>query len=80
MTTTNLRKDLFRHLDLVAGGQEIEVSHKGVILRIVPTTKSSRLSRLIQRPEAGIIEPTDSGWDAAAMAKWDEEQARLFGK
>lgn len=82
-TATNLRKDLFRHLDAVAAGQELEVTHKGAVLRIIPALRSSRLARLIGRPEAiggGVkLEPGESGWDDAAQANWDAEQAKLFG-
>ena len=77
-TATQLRKTLFRVLDDVALGQEVEISHKGAILRIVPATCSSRLARLVTRDDSGL-EALESGWDAGAQAEWEAEQKELFG-
>ncbi|MBY0504800.1 MAG: type II toxin-antitoxin system prevent-host-death family antitoxin [Bryobacteraceae bacterium] len=77
-TATQLRKTLFRVLDDVAQGQEVEISHKGATLRIVPASRGSRLARLITRDESGLA-AGDSGWDAAAQAEWEAEQKELYG-
>ena len=77
-TATQLRKTLFRVLDDVALGKEVEISHKGAILRIVPATCGSRLARLVTRDDSGL-EALESGWDAAAQAEWEAEQKELFG-
>ena len=77
-TATQLRKTLFRVLDDVALGQEVEISHKGTILRIVPANCGSRLARLVARDDSGL-EALESGWDAAAQAEWEAEQKELFG-
>lgn len=80
ITATNLRKDLFRHLDAVAAGQELEVSHKGMLLRIVRATPGSRLARLVVRDEVSNIEPGDSGWESSgAKAAWEKEADEFFG-
>ena len=77
-TATQLRKTLFRVLDDVALGQEVEISHKGTILRIVRASCGSRLARLVARDDSGL-EALESGWDAAAQAEWEAEQKELLG-
>ena len=77
-TATQLRKTLFRVLDDVALGQEVEISHKGTILRIVPVSCGSRLARLVTRDDSGL-EALESGWDAAAQAEWEAEQKEFSG-
>lgn len=76
---TQLRVNLFRLLDDVALGRELEITHKGAILRIVPASRSSRMSRLVARDDSGL-QPSDSGWDAKAQQAWETEQRGIFGK
>jgi prevent-host-death family protein len=50
ITASKLRENIYRILDeAVETGAPVEVVRKGVILRIVPETKSSKLSRLKKR-------------------------------
>ncbi len=50
ITASKLRENIYRILDeAVETGTPVEVVRKGVILRIVPETKSSKLSRLKKR-------------------------------
>ncbi len=47
VTPTELRKNLFKLLDRVAEtGQPLEINRNGIILRIVPQQKISKLQRL----------------------------------
>ena len=79
VTATEFRKNLFRLLDEAALGNEIEITHKGTLLRVSPAIRGSRLSRLIVR-DGVDLDPTASGWDAAARAEWDAEQKALLGE
>ena len=76
MTATQLRVNLFRLLDDVAVGRELEITHKGAILRIVPANRGSRMSRLVVRDDSGI-QPSDSGWDGKAQQEWETEQREI---
>ncbi len=47
VTPTQLRKNLFKLLDqVVETGKPIEINRNGIVLRIVPQQKSSKLQRL----------------------------------
>ncbi len=78
MTTTELRKNLFRLLDNVAEGTELEFTHKGSTLRIVSLNRGSRLARLAPPSEEEPLSATASGWDAAARAEWAREVETLL--
>lgn len=51
-TATGLRKDLFRVLDGVVQGADVEFLHKGTLIRIVAVNRGSRLARLVHRGDA----------------------------
>ena len=76
VTATELRKNLFRLLHDVALGRELEITHKGTILRIVAANRSSRMSRLVERADSGL-QPSDSGWDKKAQDEWEAEHQEL---
>lgn len=77
-TATSLRANLFRLLDGVAQGEEVEVIHKGTTLRITAANRGSRLSRLIVREPATDLPEILSGWDPAAQSEWEREQKDLL--
>ena len=59
ITASKLRENIYRILDEAAeSGIPVEVVRKGVVLRIVPDTKPSKLSRLKKRT-AFVGEPDD---------------------
>ncbi len=59
VTASKLRENIYRILDeAVATGVPVEVVRKGVILRIVPEKKVSKLSRL-KRRKAFVGDPDD---------------------
>ena len=78
-TATSLRKDLFRILDSVAQGQEVEVVHKGSTLRIAAVHRQSRLSRLVQPVDSEPLSAEATGWDAVAQTEWELERKDLLG-
>jgi antitoxin (DNA-binding transcriptional repressor) of toxin-antitoxin stability system len=79
LTATDLRKNLFRMLDVAAQGGNVEFTHKGVSFRIVPLAHGSRLARLTPRNAAGDSDVISSGWDDAAQAEWEAELQELLG-
>lgn len=81
VTATQLRKTLFRVLDAVAQGEEVEVTHKDATVRIVPGDRQSRLARLVERPGLELdLGELRSGLDAQAEEEWTAEQEALFGR
>jgi len=58
VTITELRKDLFRIADQALAGEPVEFTYKGVVFKMAPDTRSSKLARLtgqkVVAPGAGI--------------------------
>ena len=46
VTITELRKDLFRIADRALAGEPVEFTYKGVVFKMAPDTRSSKLARL----------------------------------
>jgi prevent-host-death family protein len=46
---TEFRKNLFTLVDRALQGEVVEITHKGRTVRLVPTEKPSKMSRLVQR-------------------------------
>jgi prevent-host-death family protein len=49
VTTTEFRRNLFQLVDRALQGDLIEVTHKGALIRLVPSEKPSKMSRLVPR-------------------------------
>ena len=50
VSITEFRKNLFKLVDKVIGGETVEMVHRGVTIRLViPESRSSRLDRLTPR-------------------------------
>ena len=47
VTITKLRQDIFRLVDQALEGKPVEFTHRGMVLRIIPEKKVSKLSGLI---------------------------------
>jgi antitoxin (DNA-binding transcriptional repressor) of toxin-antitoxin stability system len=47
VTITRLRQDLFNLINKTLQGEPLEFTHKGVVFRIVPEPKPSKLSKLV---------------------------------
>ena len=46
VTITQFRQKLFQFADQALKGETVEFTHKGVVFKVVPETKKSKLSRL----------------------------------
>jgi hypothetical protein len=74
ITASKLRENIYRILDdAVETGIPVEVVRKGIVLKIVPETRTSKLARLKKRT-AFIGDPDDifkidwqSEWTASAL-------------
>lgn len=74
MTTTEFRKNLFTLVDRALKGELIEIIHKGQTIRLVPTNKPSKMSRLIRRNTVnGSLDDLDK-----AQQELDEEMRRSW--
>jgi antitoxin (DNA-binding transcriptional repressor) of toxin-antitoxin stability system len=50
VTITEFRKNLFRLADQALEGEPVEFIHKGVLFKVTPETRPSKLSRLTKEP------------------------------
>ena len=81
LSSTEFRKNLFQVCERALQGEPVEVSHKGRSLRLVPSDKPTKMSRLIHRqtingtPEdlADALEQLNAGIAAAGESKWDDK-------
>ena len=81
VTATQLRKDLFQTLDGVAAGADVDVSYKGVILRISPLANASKFSRAVKR-DILMVDPqsiveSDTELQAELEAGWRKGDKRF---
>jgi hypothetical protein len=60
ISASQLRQDVYRLLDQVlATGRPLEIERNGQLLRITPVVASSRLERVVPRPELISGDPRD---------------------
>ncbi len=82
VTITQFRQKLFQLADRALNGETIEFIHKGVIFKVVPATRKSKLSRLT--PE-NIFPPgvdPDSEYDSSGLlkemeAEWEKDWSEI---
>jgi antitoxin (DNA-binding transcriptional repressor) of toxin-antitoxin stability system len=82
VTITQFRQKLFRLADQALEGETIEFIHKGVIFKVVPQTRKSKLARLTAE---NIFPPgvdPDSIVDSSDLlkemeAEWEKDWADL---
>ena len=77
---TKLRQDLFRLADQALAGEPVSFMYKGVILRLVPDGKPSKLSRLT--PRAVVVPKTQLSAPEQKMMQemekeWEQDWAEL---
>jgi hypothetical protein len=74
ITPTDFRKDLFNLLDmLLETGKTLEINRNGKILKVVPSRKQRRLSRLIPHPDA--ISGNDDDLDSLDWRHYQNQRA-----
>ncbi len=57
LTPSKLRENIYKYLDEVAlKGKTIEVERKGIILKIIPPEKQSKLSKFAKLKKRNVIQ------------------------
>ncbi len=82
VTITQFRQKLFQFADQALNGETVEFTHKGVVFKVVPETKKSKLSRLTAQ---NIFPPgvdPDSEYDSTELlremeAEWEKDWAEI---
>jgi prevent-host-death family protein len=81
VTTTEFRRNLFQLMDRATLGELVEVVHKGVVVRLAPAEKPTKLSRLVprdtivgsfedfERAQKELDDEMRSSWEA----KWEHK-------
>jgi hypothetical protein len=75
---TKFRRDLFQLADQALKGETVEFIHKGVVFKVIPETKKSKLSRLTpQHIFPPGVDP-DSEYDSTELlkemeAEWEKD-------
>jgi antitoxin (DNA-binding transcriptional repressor) of toxin-antitoxin stability system len=80
VTITRLRQDLFKLVDRSLAGESLEFVHKGVVFRIVPETKPSKLSRLVGQKvvaHRANLADTKKKLLKEMEAEWEKDWAEL---
>jgi antitoxin (DNA-binding transcriptional repressor) of toxin-antitoxin stability system len=80
VTITKLRQDLFKLVDSTLAGETLEFTHKGVVFKVIPETKPSKLAGLTGQP---IIAP-DTDLEQASRdllgeteSEWEKDWSEL---
>ena len=75
---TRFRSELFDLMNRALNGEEIHVTHRGVLVRLVPEGSHDRLSRItplqVIHPTAGV---SDAAWKDEMREAWERDWADL---
>ena len=80
VTITKFRQELFSLVDRALGGEPLEFVHKGVVFRVVPEVKPSKLSKLTgQRVVAPDTDLKNAGRELLKQmeSEWEEDWSEL---
>jgi hypothetical protein len=75
---TKFRRNLFQFADQALEGEPVEFIHKGLILKVVPETPRSKLSRLTRET---VVAP-DASLDTSGLLKemeteWEKDWSEI---
>jgi hypothetical protein len=79
-TITQFRKDLFHLADQAINGEVVQFTYKGVVFKVMPETKHSKLEKLVGQPvvaEGVDIEQANKELLAGMEAEWMEDWSDL---
>jgi antitoxin (DNA-binding transcriptional repressor) of toxin-antitoxin stability system len=75
---TKFRRDLFQLADQALNGEPIEFIHKGVVFKVAPATKTSKLSRLTRETVVAPGADLDTTELLKEMeAEWEKDWSEL---
>jgi antitoxin (DNA-binding transcriptional repressor) of toxin-antitoxin stability system len=78
VTITNFRLNLFHFADQALQGEPVEFIHKGVVFKVIPATRPSKLARLTHET---VVAP-GTAFDSTALLKemeadWEKDWSEL---
>jgi antitoxin (DNA-binding transcriptional repressor) of toxin-antitoxin stability system len=75
---TKFRRDLFQLADRALQGEPIEFIHKGVVFKVVPATRTPKLSRLTRETVAAPGADLDTtGLLKEMEAEWQKDWSEI---
>lgn len=79
-TITEFRKELFQLADQALGGEKVEFVYRGVVFKVMPEKKKSKLEKLVGRPVVapGVnLEQASKELFAEMEAEWLKDWSAL---
>jgi hypothetical protein len=79
-TITQFRKELFQMADLALQGENVQFTYRGVVFKIMPEKRHSKLEKLVGQPVlAEDVDLEQAGKDLSAEmeASWLEDWSHL---
>ena len=80
VTITKLRQDLFRIADHALAGEPVEFTYRGVVFKMAPDTRSSKLARLTGQKvvaPGGGLEKASRRLLKEMEAEWEKDWSEL---
>ncbi len=79
-TITQFRKELFQMADQAINGEIVQFTYKGVVFKVTPEKKHSKLEKLVGQPviAPGVdLDNAGAELQAAMEAEWNEDWKQL---
>lgn len=79
-TITQFRKELFQLADQAINGEIVQFTYRGVVFKVTPEKKHSKLERLVGQPvtaEGVDLESAGKEMQAAMEAAWQDDWNRI---
>lgn len=79
-TITQFRKELFQLADQALNGEIVQFTHKGVVFKVTPEKKHSKLEKLVGQPvlaEGVDLELAGKELQAEMEAAWQQDWSQL---
>jgi hypothetical protein len=73
VSITKFRQDLFNQVEHALNGENVEFTHKGVIFRVIPETRVSKLSRLTAQKVVNEDLPASQDLFKQMEAEWERD-------
>jgi predicted site-specific integrase-resolvase len=73
VSITKFRQDLFNQVERALNGENVEFIHKGVVFRVIPETRMSKLSRLTAQRVVNEDLTTHPDLFKQMEAEWEQD-------
>ncbi len=80
VTITNFRQELFKLADRALRGEPLEFTHKGVVFKVTPEIRPSKLSQLIGQTvvaQDASLERTSRALLKEMKTEWEKDWSEL---